>query len=223
MKDYEEDEFLMLSGIQHFAFCRRQWALIHIEQEWAENYRTVDGDIFHETAHKDDFTEKRNNVIITRGLRIFSRSLGLSGNCDVVEMHENKHGITLKNYEGTYLPYPIEYKRGKPKEDAIDELQLCAQAICLEEMLLCEIQEGALFYGEPYHRVKVKFTEELREMVRTYANEMHELYKKGYTPKVKTSKKCKSCSLEQLCLPKLNQQLSVENYFNKYLNDGVDK
>lgn len=217
MKDYDEDEFLMLSGIQHFAFCRRQWALIHIEQLWDENYRTVDGDIFHEIAHKDDYTEKRKKIIITRGLRIFSRSLGLSGTCDVVEMHEDKNGIKLKNYEGTYLPYPIEYKRGKPKEDAIDELQLCAQAMCLEEMLLCEIQEGALFYGEPYHRTKVKFTNELREMVRAYAKEMHELYKKGYTPKVKTSKKCKSCSLEQLCLPKLNQQPSVEDYFNKYL------
>lgn len=219
MKDYEEDEFLMLSGIQHFAFCRRQWALIHIEQLWAENYRTVDGDIFHENAHKEELTEKRKNIIITRGMRIFSRSLGLSGACDVVEFHEDKCGVTLKNYVGTYLPYPIEYKRGKPKEDAIDELQLCAQAMCLEEMLLCEIKEGSLFYGEPYHREKVIFTDTLRNMVKAYAKEMHELYVKGYTPKVKTSKKCKSCSLEQLCLPKLNQQLSVDKYFDKYLNE----
>ena len=219
MKEYEEDEFLMLSGIQHFAFCRRQWALIHIEQLWDDNYRTVDGTIFHEVTHDDKFVESRKGVLITRGLKIFSKELGLSGNCDVVEFHSDEHGISLKGRADTYLPYPIEYKRGKPKEDEIDELQLCAQAMCLEEMLLCHIPEGALFYGETRHRVQVEFRDELRDKVIQYAKEMHSLYEKGYTPKVKTSKKCKSCSLENQCLPKLNQTLSVDGYFRKFMKD----
>ena len=218
MKDYNEDEFLMLSGIQHFAFCRRQWAPIHIEQVWADNYRTVDGNIFHERTHDEDYFESRNGVLITRGLRIFSRELGFSGNCDVVEFHEDKNGITLKGRAGTYLPFPIEYKRGKPKEDEIDILQLCAQAICLEEMLSCDVMKGALYYGETRHRVSIDLTNELKDKVKKMAVEMHQLYEKGHTPKVKISKKCKSCSLQDICLPKLNQQLSVEKYFDKFMS-----
>lgn len=220
MMEYDEDEFLMLSGIQHFAFCRRQWALIHIEQQWEENYFTVDGDIFHESAHNEEFIEVRNQVIIARGLKISSHSLGLSGACDVVEFHPFKGGIQLKNRNGAFKPVPIEYKRGKPKDDMIDELQLTAQAMCLEEMLLCNIAEGYLFYGEPRRRSKVIFNESLREMVKSYSSEMHLLYKKGYTPKVKTSKKCKACSLSTLCIPKLNANLSVEAYFDKFMKDG---
>lgn len=223
MKDYEEDEFLMLSGLQHFSFCRRQWALIHIEQQWAENYWTVDGNILHETAHDEEYTETRNGTIITRGLRIFSRSLGLSGTCDVVEMIPDKNGVNLKGHIGSFKPFPVEYKRGKPKSNPADELQLCAQAICLEEMLLCDISQGALYYGETRHRHVITFDEDLRSKVRSYTKEMHELYQKGHTPKVKVSKKCKSCSLESICVPKLNQQISVDEYFKKFMKDGVDE
>ena len=223
MKEYDEDEFLMLSGIQHFGFCRRQWALIHIEQQWSENYRTMDGTIFHETTHNEEFTEVRNGTIITRSMKLFSRTLGFSGNCDVVEFHPDKGGIQLCGRTGLYQPIPIEYKRGKPKEDQVDELQLCAQAICLEEMLVCSIKEGFLYYGEPRRRTKVEFSDELRALVYSYAEEMHQLYHKGYTPKVKTSKKCKSCSLNELCLPKLNGNLSVDQYFKKYMDDGAEQ
>ena len=126
---YDEDNYLMLSGIQHFAYCRRQWALIHIEQQWAENERTVDGHLFHATAHDNEKVEKRGNLLITRGLPVKSAQLGMSGICDVVEFHKSKTGISLFTYEGTWIPYPVEYKKGAPKSNDADELQLCAQTL----------------------------------------------------------------------------------------------
>lgn len=217
--EYDEEEFLMLSGIQHFAFCRRQWALIHIEQQWDENFRTIDGQIFHENAHNDNYTESRNGVLIRRGLSVFSKTLGINGVCDVVEFHNNSNGIALSQKSGLYLPVPIEYKRGEPKLYQADDLQLCAQAMCLEDMLLCKIDKGYLYYGETRRRTEVIFTDEIRETVKSFCKEMHYLYKKQYTPKVKISKKCNACSLKNLCLPKLNQNPSVEDYINKYLGD----
>lgn len=207
----------MLSGIQHYAFCPRQWALIHIEQQWEENYYTVMGNIMHENAHDKDFTEKRKNTIITRGMPIFSRTLGVRGDCDVVEFHQQKEGISLNNYTGTYLPVPVEYKRGKPKEHDADILQLCAQAMCLEEMLVCTVSKGFLYYGETKRRVLVEFDEGLRQKVRDSFELMHQLYNKNHTPKVKVTKACKACSLAELCLPKLNKKISVVDYLNKNL------
>ena len=135
MRHYLEEEYLMLSGIQHFIFCRRQWALIHVEQQWEENYRTVDGKIMHCHAHDGDFFEKRGELLITRGMAVSSAELGISGMCDVVEFRKDENGIKLHGYEGNYNVIPIEYKRGKPKENLSDKLQLTAQALCLEEML----------------------------------------------------------------------------------------
>lgn len=178
MKEYNEDDFLMLSGIQHYAFCPRQWALIHIEQQWDENYFTITGNIMHEKVHDASQIEKRKNVIITRGMSIFSRELGISGNCDVVEFHLDENGIPLSNYEGKYQPIPVEYKRGKPKEHDEDALQLCAQAICLEEMLVCDIPKGYLFYGETRRRMEVLFDNVLRENVRISFKKMHEFFDK---------------------------------------------
>ena len=111
---YPEERFLQLSGLQHFKFCRRQWALIHIENQWAENYRTTDGAILHERAHDKDFTESRGDLLITRDMRIFSPTLGVSGACDVLEFHRSGVGIPLKGRDGLWQPYPVEYKRGKP-------------------------------------------------------------------------------------------------------------
>lgn len=217
MKEYNEDEFLMLSGIQHYAFCPRQWALIHIEQQWDENYLTITGNIMHEKVHDASLVEKRKNVIITRGMAVFSRALGISGNCDVVEFHLDKNGITLSNYDGTYQPVPVEYKRGKPKEHDADVLQLCAQAICLEEMLVCEIPKGYLFYGETKRRMEILFDEALRQSVISSFQKMHELFDRKYTPKVKTTKQCQSCSLNEICLPTLNKKTSVKTYINHRL------
>lgn len=144
-----EDEYLALSGIQHFAFCRRQWALIHIEQQWAENLRTVEGDLLHRRAHGENQTESRGDTLIVCGLRVVSHWLQVQGVCDVVEFHRDPAGVTLAGREGKWQPYPVEYKRGKPTPFDADELQLCAQAMCLEEMLLCSIPEGSLFTANP--------------------------------------------------------------------------
>ncbi|MCD7863300.1 MAG: CRISPR-associated protein Cas4 [Lachnospiraceae bacterium] len=214
---YNEDDFLMLSGIQHFIFCRRQWALIHIEQQWAENLRTVDGQLFHSTAHDANKIEKRGDLLIVRGLRVKSATLGISGNCDVVEFHKSSDGIQLFAYDGLWEPYPVECKKGLPKTDLADELQLCAEAMCLEEMLLCEIPRDSLFYGENRRRTSVEFTQELREQVKATLTEMHDLMNRGYTPKVKPRKGCNACSLKEICLPQLSRKKSVQSYIDESL------
>ena len=166
---YTPDDRLMISGLQHFKFCRRQWALIHIEQQWAENQRTVEGEFLHTRAHNEQLRESRGDLLIVRGLRVQSLTLGLSGQCDVVEFQRDEAGVPLAGKPGLWLPYPVEYKRGTPKQDGCDTLQLCAQAMCLEEMLCCKVPSGALFYGEPRRRLHVAFTQDLREEVRTDA------------------------------------------------------
>ncbi|MBQ8231196.1 MAG: CRISPR-associated protein Cas4 [Lachnospiraceae bacterium] len=218
---YQEEDYLMISGLEHFAFCRRQWALIHIEQQWAENTRTVDGAILHEKAHNPDLREKRGELIITRGIKVFSANLGISGECDVLEFRKSDKGISLHGYEGLWQPYPVEYKRGTPATGEGNILQLCAQAMCLEEMLCCEIKEGALFYGEIRRRDTIQFTEELRQQVKDYLKEMHDYYKKGYTPKVKTGKACNACSLKEICVPKLTKAKSVKTYLQKKMEEDA--
>lgn len=217
--NYNQEEYLQLSGLQHFAFCRRQWALIHIEQQWQDNLRTVEGDLMHRRAHDEAIREKRGTILILRGLSVSSPTLGISGKCDVVEFHQDPDGISLHQEEGLWLPYPVEYKRGSPKEHQADELQLCAQAICLEEMLCCKIPEGALFYGETRRRVVVPFTLPLRQQVYTMTEEMHQLYCRGYTPKVKPSKGCYACSLKDLCLPALMKSKKLDSYLQKAMED----
>lgn len=215
---YKEDDYLMLSGIQHFAFCRRQWALIHIEQQWEENYKTTSGELMHKKAHDENAIEKRGKNLIVRGLRIASQGLGLSAQCDVVEFHQKTEGIHLYGYDGYWEVVPIEYKHGIPKENNADELQLCAQAICLEEMFQTKINEGFLFYGEERRRTKIDFTENLREQVSKISMEMHDLFQKGYTPKAKYAKHCNACSLKNLCVPKLQKAQDVKSYIDTYIN-----
>ena len=215
---YREEDYLMLSGLQHFAYCRRQWALIHIEQQWAENERTVDGQIFHSVAHDKARIEKRGELLITRGLPVKSAKLGMSGICDVVEFHKSEEGVSLASYEGLWQPYPVEYKKGLPKLNEADEMQLCGQAICLEEMLLCRIPGGSLFYGENRRREPVEFTEELRCKVYDMAKEMHVLWDKGYTPRVKPQKGCNACSLKEICVPRLGRVKSVSAYIEGSLS-----
>ncbi len=217
MTYFPEEDWLLLSGLQHFAFCRRQWALIHIENQWAENYRTTDGTILHQRVHDATLREVRGDTITTRGLSVFSRRLGLSGQCDVLEFHRDAQGITLADREGLWLPFPVEYKRGSPAAHGGDALQLCAQAMCLEEMLCCTIPQGALYYGEQRRRVCVPFTEELRRKVEESTSEMHQLAKRCYTPKVKPSKGCAACSLKDLCLPSLLSRPSVLGYLKEHM------
>lgn len=217
---YTEEEYLQLSGLQHFKFCRRQWALIHIEHQWAENYRTIDGAILHQNAHDTQFRESRGDTVITRGVSVYSAQLGVSGQCDVLEYHRGSTGIPLGGKDGLWQPYPVEYKRGSPREDTGDTLQLCGQAMCLEGMLCCEIPEGALYYGEIRRRVRVAFTQELRSQVCSLLEEMHQLYRRGYTPKVKPTKSCNACSMKELCLPRLMKSRSVSTYLKDALEEA---
>jgi CRISPR-associated exonuclease Cas4 len=220
--EYHEDDFLMLSGIQHFVFCRRQWALIEIEQQWQNNLRTVEGNILHKNAHEGLATEKRNDTIITRGMRVFSRSLGVSGICDIVEFRrDNQKGVNLHGREGMYSVYPVEYKRGEPKQHNADILQMVAQGMCLEEMLSCEIESGYLYYGEIRRRIEVGFSEELRSQVKEVFAEMHRYYSHRYTPKVKPTKSCNACSLKDLCLPKLSKKKSAKSYIAGRVSEEI--
>ena len=212
---YREEDFLQLSGLQHFAFCRRQWALIHIEQQWGENLRTVEGDLLHRRAHDEQARERRGDILILRGLSVASAALGISGKCDVVEFRADSGGISLRGEEGLWVPFPVEYKRGSPKPHRADELQLCAQAMCLEEMLCCTVSEGAIFYGETRRRTSVSFSRELREQVKAMLEEMHQLYRRGYTPKVRRSRSCNACSLKELCLPALMKGNNVNAYLRQ--------
>lgn len=217
MTGYDASELLLLSGIQHFQFCERQWALIHIEQEWEENVLTIEGSHLHEKADDPFIREKRNDVLHVRGLPVHSMTLGLTGICDVVEFRKGDAGVPLQNEEGTYLPIPIEYKRGKPKSDDSDIMQLVAQAICLEDMLCCPVSHGYLFYHEIRRRVEVEITETLKNQVRKTAERMHDYYQRRHTPRVKTGKHCKSCSLRHICLPELLTKESVASYMKRML------
>ena len=160
--------------------------------------------------------EKRKGIITARSVPVSSYRLGFSGICDIVEFTASPEGVQLSGREGLYLPAPIEYKRGKEKHDHSDEAQLCAQAICLEEMLLVSIPFGYLYYGKTRHRVTVELTAELRDLVFKAADEMHAYFKRGHTPRVKPSKACRSCSLADICLPILQKNtLPASEYIRK--------
>jgi CRISPR-associated exonuclease Cas4 len=218
--EYREEDYLMLSGIQHFSFCRRQWALIHIEQQWDENLRTVEGNLFHQKAHDGYSSEKRKDVIISRGMPVFSRKMGVSGVCDIVEFHrDDEKGISIYGREGKYLVYPVEYKKGQPKEEESDLLQMAAQAMCLEEMLACDITKGYLFYGEIRRRIEVVLDEGLRQRVSDSFAEMHQYFQRRFTPKVKRTKACNACSLKNLCLPQLMKDRSVKEYISRRIGE----
>lgn len=218
---FKEEDYLMLSGLQHFAFCRRQWALIHIEQQWAENYRTADGQVMHRNVHNAGFHEKRGDTVITRAMAVSSPRLGISGECDAVEFIKDTDGININGLDGRYRVVPVEYKRGEPKADECDMMQLTAQALCLEDMLCCDIPKGYLFYGETRHRQEIIFSEELRERTEKAIREMHDYYERRYTPKVKRSKACNACSLKDICLPVLCSERSAKKYIIDTL-EGAD-
>lgn len=201
---YGEDDLLPLSGLQHLRFCERQWGLIHLEGHWQENRLTAEGRLLHQNAH-EGATEARPGLITARGLYVRSLRLGITGQTDVVEFRQlpdgNQHGVHLNGRDGRWLPFPIEYKRGKPKSLSCDEIQLCAQALCLEEMYGTPIPAGALFYGEPRRRTEVIFTDSLRAETERMCTRMQQLHQLGQTPAGRLGKHCRKCSLESVCLP----------------------
>ena len=219
---YSEDDLLPLSGLQHLLFCERQWGLIHLEQSWEENRLTAEGRVLHERAHGGG-TENRPRVRTSRGLRLHSFRLGLVGQADVVEFQLAGDGVAIPKTEGLWRPFPVEYKRGRVKRGSCDEVQLCAQALCLEEMFGCVIGEGALYYGEPRRRTKVEFDMMLRRRTEDLAERMHELHHAGVTPTANYQRKCESCSLMAQCLPKLlSKPLAVARYLSRALANGED-
>jgi CRISPR-associated exonuclease Cas4 len=214
-----EEDYLQLSGIQHFSFCKRQWALIHIENQWSDNLLTVEGEIMHTRAHNPFENEKRGDKITTREMNLLSHTLGVTGKCDVVEFYRDDNGVSLHGQEGLWRAYPVEYKHGTGKVNDCDRLQLCGQAICLEEMLLCgEIPQAAIYYGQPHRREVVDLTAELRQKVAAMFEEMRGYYARQHTPRVKSTKACASCSMKDICLPKLPKNDSVRSYIALQLN-----
>lgn len=203
-----QDNLIQLSALQHLIFCPRQCALIHIEQVWTENVFTAEGRLMHERAHEGG-SETRGDVRTDRGLSLRSLRLGLSGKADVVEFHRQP--------DGSWLPFPVEYKRGKPKAGDCDTVQLCAQAMCLEEMIDVQIPAGALFYGKTRRRLDVVFDDQLRRKTEEAARKTRELIESGVTPEPQFSKKCESCSLLGQCLPKTMGRRSVKRYMAKAL------
>ena len=215
MNKYSEDEFLSLSALQHMIFCKRQCALIHIEQLWVENQFTAEGRILHERVDREDSGTK-GKVHIEYSLPLKSSMLGVTGKADVVEFHRQEGG--------QWLPFPVEYKRGKAKKDNSDKVQLCAQAICLEEMLSIPIERGALFYGKTRRRLDVEFTPLLRNQTLDVAHELHEMFKNGTTPAAIYQKKCETCSFYELCRPQTFQKKrSVSTWLKKQIQTKMDE
>ena len=209
---FTEDDLLPLSALQHLLFCERQCALIHVEGLWAENPLTLEGTHMHEKAH-EGAPETRAGVRITRGLALRSLRLGLIGRADVVEFHEPAQRNDPPR------PFPVEYKRGKPKIHDADRVQLCAQALCLEEMLDVVVPAGALFYGRTRRREDVVFDDRLRALTEETAARLHQLVTSNHTPRAIREPKCNSCSLLDLCLPDaLRPRLSASKYITDSLN-----
>jgi len=219
---YEPDDLLSISGIQHFLFCRRQWALIEIEKQWEENVFTVEGALLHKRVDDPFERQSSTGLIVSRAVPVRSFTLGLTGVCDVIEFHQSADGVCLPGHSGNWLPVLIEHKRGQPKDDRFDEAQLCAQAMCLEEMLSVNIQDSYLYYGQIRHRKKVELDQDLRELIIQSSSEMHQYYSKGYTPKAKYKKECKSCSLVDICIPTIvSETKSVNRYLNHFLQEEL--
>ena len=218
---YSDNDLLALSGIQHFYFCKRQWALIHIERQWEENQRTVEGQHIHDRADDPFLSETRGEVITSRAYPLFSYHLGLYGVADVVEYVRAYEGISLPGRDGYWKVYPIEYKRGRPKIDERDEVQLCAQVMCLEEMLHTKINTADFYYHEIRRRIHLTISKELRDLVISLSDEMHRFFDEGYTPPPTTTQNCKACSLVEICVPKLTIKTpSVEGYVKKHVKEA---
>lgn len=214
---FAEADLLPLSALQHLVFCERQCALIHVEGLWQDNALTASGSVGHERVDEGP-GESRRELRIARGLALRSLRLGLSGRADVVEFHRDPSGAAIPGLPGRWRAFPVEYKRGRPKSHRADEVQLCAQALCLEEMLGTEVRQGALFYGRPRRREPVALGSELRELVERSAERLHELVACGITPSAVYERKCDSCSLFDLCRPK-----SVGKRVSTYLLRSVEE
>lgn len=206
---YSEEDLLPISALQHLVFCERQWALIHLEGSWAENRLTAAGRVMHERVHSGE-AETRREVRVTRGLALRSLTWGLIGKADVVEFHRVEEGefqpgeaARLPRRAGWWIPIPVEYKVGKPKLERCDEVQLCAQALCLEEMLGVKVLRGELYYGKTCQRHEVLISEDLRRDTAGAIARLRDLTERKDQPRGRFDQKCQACSLSDLCQPRL--------------------
>jgi CRISPR-associated exonuclease Cas4 len=219
---FDEADLLPLSALQHYVYCPRQCALIHIEQQWSENRFTAEGRAQHDRVDRPEH-EVRDGVRLEYAVLLRSLRLGLIGKADVVEFHGIQSDFKLqisdlKSQEKTLRVFPVEHKRGRPKPDHCDWIQLCAQAFCLEEMMQIEIPEGAIFYGQPRRRQNVEFTAELRAETEEAARKIHEMIRSGKTPPAEyDEKKCAACSLFDICMPEKHRPVSA------YLADALSE
>ncbi len=216
---FDEDDLLALSGLQHYFYCKRQWALIHVEEQWVENALTAEGRLLHDRVDNSKNIEYREGAIIERSVALKSAELGIYGVADVVEFFRSEAGVKLANEEGLWQPRPVEYKRGKPKAGICDRAQLCGQAMCIEELYGVKIESGDLFYWQTRHRAPVVFDTDLRQAVRCAAEDMHNMIKNGITPGVPDNVKCKNCSLVSVCVPKV--QKKKHGRVDKYINENI--
>lgn len=209
----EDDDLIPISALQHYLYCPRQYALIHIERQWAENRHTAEGRVMHERADTPG-AQKRCNVRTVTALPLSDATLGIAGVADVVEFHTTGNGQTA---------CPVEYKRGRPKSHRADEVQLCAQALCLESMLGCAVAEGALFYGQTRRRKAVAFDATLRGLTIETIRATRALYESRRTPSAAYEpKRCDACSLIDLCQPKeLGRVRSVQGWLQRQIEESV--
>lgn len=202
---YTEDDFIMISSLQHYIFCPRQCGLIHIDDVWQENLFTVRGEILHEKVDTDSY-ETRGDIKTVRGLRIHSFKYGLVGRCDVVEFRQTKNGKEI---------LPVEFKAGEPKEDISDKVQLCAQVFCLEEMLNIKITKAAFFYGKIRRRNVVDLDSELRNQTEQVIENVRKIISEKNVPIVEYTSKCRNCSLINICQPKALNNKKLQNYIKE--------
>ena len=226
---YAESDLLMISALQHLIFCERQCALIHLEGQWDENRFTAEGHVLHKRVDQSK-SESRRDVRTASALRIRSLSLGLTGVADMVEFHQKPSAtdeaglviaVPLPNAAGLWAPFPVEYKRGHPKEHRADEVQLCAQALCLEEMLSVYIPAGALYYGETRRRADVVFDTELRQLTQDTANRLHQMLSSGITSPPFDTAHCSSCSLAGICRPDLTDRRSAKKWLHQQVENAL--
>ncbi len=217
--NYKEEDLLAISGIQHYFYCRRQWALIYIEQQWVENVLTAEGRILHNRVDNSRNIEYKEGVIIERSVPLRSEKLGVYGVADVVEFYRTEKGVKLPGEDGLWSPKPVEYKRGKPKENICDKAQLCCQAMCMEELYGMKINNGYLFYWQIRHRIPVIFDNELRQKVINACEDMHNMLENGITPGVPEKVRCKNCSLFNICIPFLKKK--KRGKIEKYIYENI--
>jgi CRISPR-associated exonuclease Cas4 len=226
---YQDQDFIQISALQHYVFCKRQCALIHVEQAWAENHLTAEGRVLHESVDQVK-SESRKDIRNATAIRLCSATLGLTGVMDMLELHQKEGALdesgtaiaaALPNLKGFWQPFPVEYKRGKPKSHRADEIQLCAQALCLEEMLKVTINSGALFYGLPRRRTEVAFDECLRGLTKEAISGVHGMLTSGKTPPPLYTPQCRSCSLLDLCQPHICNTKSAKRWLNNTLEKAL--